>query len=100
MVALDDTSLCYYRKVPKTFVQGRLDSMGDAKPKQSVSLAKITSVTLLSGHDMKKYKVLKKTDSKQTYVRIAFKRDGIVKGGLTDYDLDSDPEDQDKDDEK
>ena len=33
VVALDEHSLCYYRKVPKTFTTDSLESMGKDKPK-------------------------------------------------------------------
>jgi hypothetical protein len=54
-------------------------------------------VSELSDADHKKYKKLKNPqDTQDVYFKVSFLKEALVKGGLTDYDLDSDDENDDK----
>ena len=97
LVVLNENFLSYYRRVPKDFqTEGAL---GKANPKLSVRLDKVTSIELLGEIDHKKFRKLKSPDTKLLYVKIVFEKDALVKGQVTDRDLDSD-EERDEDDQE
>ena len=74
--------------------------MEDAKPKQSVKLSMVTSITLVDDADIKKYTKMKGKDSKETFLKITFLKEALIKGALTELDMDSEPEENEKDEKK
>ena len=73
--------------------------MGTTKPKMSVRVVQLKNVSLITDADVKRYKKLKGSEAKNTYMKITFLKEALVAGGLTDYDLDSDHDEDEEENE-